>query len=229
MTEGAIFLNSGPLLSAERIESLEETPIWGECDDATHLAFEQIKEAFEKHATLLAGNPSADETRYFMVNAALHALGFMHSADERVDTGADTSARVDYALFAHPDDFREVETVRGTAGFFRPAVGIVHCVAWGRGLDDVAEYASECTLAPGQELDLLLRATGMDYGILSNGCDWRIYHRATSSLLNTWFQADMIAAIKSDFEDFKRFFLLFGRDSLVKDDSGESFVDRLLQ
>ena len=82
---------------------------------------------------------------------------------------------------------------------------------------------------PAAELDLLLGATSRDYGILTNGCDWRLYHRATSGQSATWFQADMIAAMKSDFEDFKRFYLLFRKEAFLKDDSGESFLDRMLQ
>ena len=39
----------------------------------------------------------------------------------------------------------------------------------------------------------------------------------------------MIAAMKSDFEDFKRFYLLFRKEAFLKDDSGESFLDRMLQ
>ena len=32
-------------------------------------------------------------------------------------------------------------------------------------------------IAPPLELDALLRATGVDFGILTNGCQWRLYHR----------------------------------------------------
>lgn len=228
MSEGAIFLNSGPLFSADHLESLEDTPAWTELGDEVETAHTMIRESFEKHATLLAGNPSVDETRYFMVTPTLHALGFMASANERIDSGNEGVVRVDYALFANGDDFAEAEPLRGSGGFYRISAGIVQCVEWGQDLDKPADD-EDGTPAPATKLDVLLRMTGCDYGILTNGCDWRIYHRATSSLQNTYFQADMIAAVKGDFEDFKRFFLLFRQPALVKGDSGESFLDKLLQ
>lgn len=225
MSEGAIFINSGPLFNDEQLQSFEEKPEWNESEEQVRTAYQMIREAFEKHATALAGNPSVNETRYFMVTPTLHALGFLASADER----AGNNVRVDYALFDDADAFTDSEPLRGSAGFFRPAVGIVQCVKWGTALDSMPEDAEEGSVHPGEKLDLLLRTTGADYGLLTNGCDWRIYHRATSALQDTWFQADMIAAVKSDFEDFKQFYLLFRAAAFNKDDSGEGFLDRILQ
>ncbi|MCB9532382.1 MAG: hypothetical protein H6700_11495 [Myxococcales bacterium] len=229
MSEGAIFLNSGPLFNAERLETIEDVTEWGELGDDVRVAYTMIREAFEKHATLLAGSPTVDETRYFMVTPTLHALGFMATVDERLESPGQAGTRFDYTMFDDPEDFREAESLRGSLGFFRNAVGIVSTVKWGTGLDDVPEDAGEGALNPGQRLDVLLRTTGVDYGILTNGCDWRLYHRGTSGQQSTFFQADMIAAVKSDFEDFKRFYVLFRCAGFAKDDSGESFVDRLLQ
>ena len=227
MAEGAIFLNSGPLFNGDRLETLEDTPEWTAVEDEARLAFTRVKESFEKHATLLAGRPSAEETSYFMVNPSLHALGFMHSVSELIEVAPEQTARVDYVLFSGAMPFRDAEPARGTLGFFHDSLGIVRSVEWAYDLDQAVEEGDG--LHPAQELDLLLTTTGRDYGILTNGCDWRLYHRATSGQLQTWFQADMIAAIKSDFEDFKRFYLLFRKDAFLKDDSGESFVDRMLQ
>lgn len=228
MSEGAIFLNSGPLFSAKHLEALEESEAWGELGEEVDTAYTMIRESFEKHATLLAGNPTVDETRYFMVTPTLHALGFMASVNERVDSDGEGTVRVDYALFADGDEFTEAEQFRGSGGFYRLASGIVQCVPWGQDLDQPTDD-EEGTPTPATKLDVLLRMTGCDYGVLTNGCDWRIYHRATSSLQNTYFQADMIAAVKGEFEDFKRFYLLFRRSALEKADTGESFLDRLLQ
>lgn len=231
MAEGAIFLNSGPLFNAERLESLESTPEWSEVDEAAQMAFMRVKEAFEKHATLLAGRPSAEETRYFMVNPSLHALGFMHSVQEPIEVAPEQTARVDYVLFSGSMPFLDASVTRGSAGFYHDALAIVRAVEWAYNLEQgaVEGEGDEPSIHPAQELDLLLSATGRDYGILSNGCDWRLYHRATSAQAATWFQADMIAAMKSDFEDFKRFYLLFRKEAFLKDNSGESFLDRMLQ
>ncbi len=229
MAEEAIFLNSGPLFSGERLESLEDTPEWQD-DEAAHRAHDSIRKAFEKHATLLAGGPTLDETRFHMIAPTLHALGFAHSVFERVDIGGGQNMRVDYVLFPNGAAFKEAQPSRGTPGFFRTATGIAKAVKWNATLDVAPETEEgEASITPGAEIDVLLRTTGREYGILTNGCDWRLYHRGTSVHLNTFFQADMIGAIKSDFEDFKRFYLLFRKEAFSFDDSGTSFLDRMLQ
>ena len=250
MAEVAIFLNSGPLFNGERLESLEELPEWTECEGEAREAYHRIRETFEKHATLLAGNPSPIETRYYMVGPVLHALGFMHSVFERVELVDGRTARVDHVCFQNSADFVEAEPSRGSIAYFRPALCIVRAVEWGSDFtgttytppkppppsEDGEEPVPappmpkplEIGIPPAVELDLLLRTTGKDYGILTNGCDWRLYHRSSSSLLNAFFQADMIAALKSDFEDFKRFYLLFRRAAFHKPDGISCFLDNFL-
>jgi hypothetical protein len=236
MAEGAIFLNSGPLFSGERLETMEDLPEWQAQEEATRDAFERIRESYEKHATLLAGAPSVEETRFFIIGPALHALGFTHSATERLDVSDSQQLVVDYTCFANSVDFRAAAEARGGIGFFRTSLAVVRTVAWGRDLDGAdttldedGEPTDAPSVVPSQELDAWLRSTGCTYGILTNGCDWRVYHRGTSGLLSTFFQADMISAMKSDFEEFRRFFLLFGKQAIQPDDSGTCLLDRLLQ
>jgi hypothetical protein len=247
MAEVAIFLNSGPLFNGERLETLEDLPEWKEADAAAQEAYHRIREAFEKHSTLLAGNPTAVETRYYMVGPVLHALGFTHSVFEPIELPDGRVARVDHVLFDSASEFNEAEPVRGSVSFFRESLGIVRAVEWGSDFSGnslvepkppppVEEGEEpipappmpkplEAGIPPAVELDLLLRSTGRDFGILTNGCDWRLYHRSSSSLLNAFFQADMIAALKSDFEDFKRFYLLFRKGAFVKTDGITCFLD----
>lgn len=264
MSEEAIFLNSGPLFSGERLEAMEDLAEWTEIEDEARVAYDRIREAFEKHSTLLAGSPSLDETRFFMVNPALHALGFTHSVYERVPTSGGTVVRVDYVMFPNAETFAEVAENRGSVAFYREALALGKGVRWTGDLDSPVpihtpkrrhdddddengddldateenEVATQeepeidentPTILPAAELDVLLRETGVDYGILTNGWQWRIYHRATSERLDTFFQADLISAIKTDFEDFKRFYLLFRRGAFIKGDQGTSFIDTMLQ
>ena len=250
MSEEAIFLNSGPLLSGERLEAMEDLSEWQSIDAEARQAYDRIKEAFEKHSTLLAGSPTLDETRFFMINPTLHALGFTHSVFEPVETVDGRVVRLDYVLFPNAEGFDEAQHGRGTMGFFRPAISIVKSVAWSQDVDGLptapvaeegeSEEGAEAEAAPaadpsvGQnlpaaELDAFLRATGVDFGIVTNGWNWRLYHRGTSERLDTFFQADLIAAIKSDFEDFKRFYLLFRKGAFLKGNQGTSFLDGQLQ
>ena len=257
MSEEAIFLNSGPLFSGERLEAMDDLPEWASLEEEARSAYNRIREAFEKHSTLLAGSPTLEETRFFMINPTLHALGFTHSVYEPVPTQTGSVARVDYALFSNAEEFTASREDRGSLSFYRASLGLGKAVAWTGDLDEapparparqpiidedeededgepiVRLPAQEATSTPGilpaAELDALLRETTVDYGILTNGWLWRVYHRGTSERLDTFFQADLIAAIKSDFEDFKRFYLLFRRDAFVVGSTGTRFVDDMTQ
>jgi hypothetical protein len=230
MSEGAIFLNSGPLFSGEQLASLEERPEWSGLDEAARTAYEVVKETFERHSTLLAGNPSVEETRFHMVTPTLHTLGFTHSAFEPLSLGSEGGLiRVDYACFANAEEFGASVDARETVGFFRNALTVVRAVGWGQNLDNAVDNADGSTdVRPAMELDLIMRHTGVRYGILTNGCDWRLYHHSTSGTLTTYFHADMIAAMKSDFEDFKTFYLIFNKHALTVDKMGRCFLDSLI-
>lgn len=254
MSEEAIFLNSGPLFSGERLEGMEDLGEWTKLEEEARLAYNRIREAFEKHSTLLAGSPSLEETRFFMINPTLHALGYTHSVYEPVPTSAGSVARVDYALFPNAQSFTDAIESRGSIAFYRAAAGLGKAVAWTGDLDTppparqarvvvrdedededeapVRLPAQEDTSVPGilpaAELDALMRETGVNFGLLTNGWLWRVYHRGTSDRLDTFFQADLIAAIKSDFEDFKRFYMLFHKGAFVKGANGSSFIDSML-
>jgi hypothetical protein len=237
MAEGAIFVNSGPLFNADRLESLEDLAEWKSLEENARVAFERLREVYEKCATLLAGNPSALETRFHIVNPTLHAARLTFSVEEAISVGDDQALAVDYACFANAQEFYDAEATRGTVAFFRSALCIVQCAAWGADLDTAPEPTPateeggepQQTVPPAVRLDLLLRTTGCEYGILTNGFLWRVYHRDTSGLLNTFFQADMIAAMKTDYEEFKRFYLLFNRQAFVRDAKGQCFLDTIRQ
>jgi hypothetical protein len=189
MTEEAIFLNSGPLFSGERLELMQDDPAWDEIDEAARDAYSRIEEAFEKHSTLLAGNPTLEQTRFFMLNPAIQALGFTPTVHEPVEVGDGSTARVDYALFANSQSFYEAVPHRGGIAFFRPALCIIKSVPWGynvgdgqlaQEIDDEMPDDFSTDISPPSELDALLRACGTDFGIVTNGWNWRLYHRATS-------------------------------------------------
>jgi hypothetical protein len=229
MSEGAIFLNSGPLFSDEQLKNLEERPEWAELDEAARTAYEVVKETFERHSTLLAGNPSREETLFHMVTPTLHTLGFTHSAFEPLTVADSGQLRVDYACFANADEFNTAVDARESVGFFRPALTVVRAIGWGHNLDESTEGTEEGSeVRPALELDMVLRQTGVRFGILTNGCDWRIYHQSTSGTTSSYFHADMIAAMKSDFEDFKTFFLLFNKRAFLLNDMGQCFLDEML-
>ena len=130
MREEAIFLNSGPLFSGERLEQMDSGDAWDQIEADSQDAYERIREIFEKHSTLLAGRPSLEETRFYMINPTLQALGFTPSVHEPVEVGDGHVMYVDYTLFDSASSFYDAEPNRGGIAFYRPALAVVKAVCY---------------------------------------------------------------------------------------------------
>lgn len=76
-----------------------------------------------------------------------------------------------------------------------------------------------------------LTGTGIDWGILTNGREWRLYYRLASSTATEFYQVDLVELLESQDEDklekFKYFWLFFCGDSFVKDPQGRNFLERV--
>ena len=69
-----------------------------------------------------------------------------------------------------------------------------------------------------------------DWGILTNGRQWRLYHRRTSYRLDSFYEVDLAALLtqNQDLDAFRYFYNLFRRDAFIPDPSGTSFLDLVL-
>lgn len=222
-----VLTNSGPFFSAAHLAKVQDSPKWA-CDEAAEVARTLIREAFEKHDELLHENCTEPQTKFFAVNPVLHALGYVYSIDEMVTIQHDAQARVDYSLFPDSERFQEVEPLRGGPAFFRTALGLVQATVWGEPLDlsDDSEAAAQ---QPIVLIDLLLRSSGVNFGFVTNGQKWRLVHRGSSDRFDHYAELEVKRAIEGTLDEFKLFYLLFGRDSLRRDDDGLCFIDRLLE
>jgi hypothetical protein len=220
------FSNAGPLLSPEKLAVFKSQPEW-ECDTVAEDAKRLIAEAFEANKELFATNPTEPQTKFFAVNPTLHALGYVYSIGEDVPIQNDARAHVDFTLFPSGEEFAESEPMRGSTAFFRAAIGLVQAVAWAEDLS-VSESAEVAARQPMVTTDLLLRSSGVNFGLVTNGSRWRLLHRATSETLGTYVEADLPKLIEAPLDEFKEFYLLFSKSSLQPSDEGVCFLDQFL-
>ena len=140
--------------------------------------------------------------------------------------------RPDYAFFASADAHAAAQSHVNTNQFFKTALAIGDAKAWHRNLDRKGQEGSDpfSNQNPNYQIDFYLRGADTLWGILTNGVQWRLYHRQTSYRLDSFYEVDL-AALLTDNEDlglFRYFYCLFRRDAFIPDASGTSFLDHVL-
>lgn len=215
-----LIVNSGDLLDLERVPGLiEET---GLDEGELRKRFTQFRECLERRRGMLGEESSATDVSFFLLGRMLHILGYTHSHSEQLPGHHD--GRVDYTLFSDATDFQNSMEERGTATFFRSALALVKAEDWESDLK-----ANEEGIHPAEDLDEILRTTAQQWAILTNGSQWRLYHRNTVTMLNTFFEVNLREALETnDFETFRIFAGIFSREALLTDGSGTSPVRRVL-
>lgn len=83
---------------------------------------------------------------------------------------------------------------------------------------------------PSYQIDYYLRATDLEWGILSNGRLWRLVHKDSSYKLDVYFEIDLEQAIQEQNQTAAIFFLLFFRQAAFRPDPhGRIFLQDALE
>ena len=133
----------------------------------------------------------------------------------------------DYALF--PDEAIRCTALPhlGTAEFYGTALAVADAKRWDRSLDRrLTEGAGDAfsNANPSYQIDYYLRITGRDWGLLTNGRLWRLYHRDSSFRLDSYYEVDLVNLLQQgQIERFKYFYLFFRRAAFPE------FLDRVLR
>jgi hypothetical protein len=143
-----------------------------------------------------------------LVRPILEALGFNHHAWlEKQDAGA---LEPDYTVFRSQEEKIEALGRRGGAGFYEKAICLVEAKAWPIDLDRrVGRERS-----PMAQLKRYLVESGVAWGILTNGREWRLLRREGSA--DRCYVVRLSTLLQSD-RDFRYFALFFGRDAFATD------------
>jgi type I restriction-modification system DNA methylase subunit len=177
---------------------------------------------------------SEAQTEEVFIKPALDILGF--SNIPQVTThGKGRAERPDYALFTNEGDrdtaypLQEQETA-----FYTRVSAIAEAKYWERPLSKVSANDQRDIYKnanPSFQITNYLVGTGVDWGILTNGREWRLYYRLASSTATEFYQIDLVELLESSAEDkleqFKYFWLFFCADSFLKNPQGRNFLERV--
>ena len=189
-----------------------------------------IKELFDA-VTPDAEHLNEAQTEEQFIRPLLRKLGHVFEVQPALQTSQGTK-RPDYAFFASGEAHDAALTDINTNQFFRTALAVGDAKAWARNLDRKTQDGGDPfnNQNPNYQIDFYLRGADKNWGILTNGRQWRLYHRQTSYRLDNFYEVDLAALLSEnrDLETFRYFYCLFRRDAFIPNASGTSFLDFVL-
>ena len=178
-----------------------------------------------------ADNLNETQTERELIQPLLEQLGHVFEVQPALQTSLGTK-RPDYAFFESTSNHNTAKPHINTNEFFKTACAVGDAKAWSRNLDRKVQGRGDpfTNQNPSYQIDFYLRFADKDWGILTNGRQWRLYQRQTSYRLDSFYEVDLAALLSGtgDLESFRYFYCLFRRDAFVPDASGSSFLDRVL-
>ncbi|GFO97948.1 hypothetical protein ig2599ANME_2159 [groundwater metagenome] len=119
---------------------------------------------------------------------------------------------------------------KGIDDFYLKAVAVGDAKSWKTSLDKKVKGAKGSFefQNPSFQIDHYLHVTPVQWGILTNGRFWRIYHKDTSYKLDSYYEIDLVTILeRNDIEGFRYFYLFFRLNAFVKDASGRNFLEKV--
>jgi len=138
--------------------------------------------------------------------------------------------RPDYAFFENDTILNEALEKKGIDDLYLKAIAVGDAKSWKTSLDKKVKGAKGSFefQNPSFQIDHYLHVTPVQWGILTNGRFWRIYHKETSYKLDSYYEIDLVTILETnDIEGFKYFYLFFRQNAFIKDASGGSFLERV--
>lgn len=195
-------------------------------------ARERLRGLYESKKENLDGLNEAQTENEFL-DEALGILGHAFVKQTRTRDGS----RPDYALFGDVGAKDAALRVQGDpTKLYATSLAVAEGKYWGRNLDVYTkrddkdnEATARQKSSPEMQIARYLQETGLSWGILTNGSEWRLYHGGAPGMTKRYYSVDLARALESEnLEDFRRFYLFFRRDAFVpKGAEGKSFLDRL--
>jgi len=217
-----------PLFSQHYLDyRLQECPEW-HLD--IKLDFEQLKNLYLSKKAIL---PTLNEaqTEDVFIKPVLDILGFSN-IPQVVTRGKGRAERPDYALFANENErdiaysFQNNETA-----FYGRVLVIAEAKYWERPLSKVSANDKRDIFKnenPSFQISSYLTGTNVDWGILTNGREWRLYYRQASSTATEFYPIDLVELLETeDLERFKYFWLFFRSAAFIKDSYNKNFLERV--
>lgn len=199
-------------------------------------AFQTAVALYRAKADVLPTYNEAQTEQEFIQPLLEEVLGFDDAYT--VQTTARRQGRVqrpDYALFPNAATKAEADRhLSDETAFYGRAVAVADAKYWQRPLSQKRAGDRRDTWAnsnPSFQIVNYLVATGVDWGILTNGRFWRLYSRQVSGTATEFYEVDLLEIFAAPDDEkldrFKRFWLFFRRAAFAPDARGQNFLDRV--
>ena len=220
-----------PLFSQYYLEHrLQESSEWQE-DVA--MGFEKLKNLYLSKEKLLPTLSEA-QTEEVFIKPVLDILGFSY-IPQVTTRGKGRAERPDYGLFINDAERDGAYPLQDNeTAFYERVRAIAEAKYWERPLSKVSTNDKRDIYKntnPSFQITSYLTGTGVDWGILTNGREWRLYYRLASSTATEFYQVDLVELLEGEDEDyldqFKYFWLFFRSAAFIKDPQGHNFLERV--
>ena len=171
------------------------------------------------------------QTEREFIQPLLEQLGHVFEVQPSLQTSQGTRMP-DYAFFPSVEVHNAAQPHINTNQFFNTAVAVGDAKKWSRNLDRKTQDEGDPfnNQNPNYQIDFYLRGADKEWGILTNGRQWRLYHRQTSYRLDNFYEVDLAALLSENrgIDTFRYFYCLFRRDAFVPAIGESPFLDLVL-
>lgn len=155
------------------------------------------------------------QTEEDLVRPILRLLGHEFAVQPALKS-PDGVKRPDYVLYRDRDALvAQKGVIVDDTLLSHGGIAVADAKAWDRSLDTTLSTRTGDPFTnknPSYQIDFYIRHTGAKWGILTNGCLWRLYHKDTSAKLDRYYEIDLRAISASkDSASFLYFYLFFSR------------------
>lgn len=159
--------------------------------------FQQIQSFYQDQRDHLKDLNEAQTEEEF-IRPVLNILGFTWDVQTKVEHRGRHNYP-DYTLFQDESSKKEAVQHRDDPGtYYQYALALTDAKYWGRPLDQhLTDPREEYTNRnPSFQIVNYLTATGLDWGIITNGAEWRLYSLKARSRVDTYYEVNLRAILE---------------------------------
>lgn len=204
---------------------LPSLPEWSQLLSQAQPIYAKLQQIYASRGKL-----NEAQTEQTLIMPTLQELGHIFGVQSSLRVGT-TVQRPDYIFYAsQTDKSNNSGIVLDDTRLKRAAYAVGDAKAWDVQLDKTTKKTGsqkQNNTNPSYQIDTYIRYSGLDWGILTNGRLWRLYHRSSSLYLNRYYEVDLPALLDAgNLQDFLYFYAFFRRDAFQP---GPLSLDTILQ